>query len=99
MFNKVPDVEYVPVFVNDIRSYAERWGDKLYLDSVVKMADSTSFKSECIRLMEMLRGIAAKAETPEELKGVNRCIRQVEQLMVIGETAKRSLQLIEAGDV
>jgi hypothetical protein len=83
---------YVPVSTTDTRPYKEKWCDDDYLKQVAAMAGNSVFITETMELLKAARLAADGAANPEELKGVQKCIALIRQVITAPEKAKRTLE-------
>lgn len=85
----------VPIATSDSRSLAEKWEDEKYLVAVKNMAANEVFVTEGFEALKAMRLIADEAKTPEELVGIQKCIRVLRALVTAPERAKRKLDFGE----
>ena len=93
LWRKPPVVEIlVPVVSGDTRSYGEKWKDNEYLKAIENLHGNRVFISESMEALRCMRNTADEAATPEELAGVNKCLKIFKAYMVVPEMAKRRLK-------
>jgi hypothetical protein len=86
---------YVPIASTDTRSYAEKWKDPDYLASVASFGESRMFLSEGMETLKQMRVAADVAKTPDQLLGVQACIKLFKDFLCIAERAKRTIKVTE----
>ena len=91
----MPEPVFVPVSDGYGKPYNKRWEDKSYLETVVRLSQNKCLTSELINTLSIMRNHADAAATPEELKGVNKCIAELKQLLTISTRAKYYQDLLK----
>jgi|WetSurMetagenome_2_1015567.scaffolds.fasta_scaffold203535_2 hypothetical protein len=89
---KVP--VYVPV--PSFGEYEELHGNKQYLVELAEMSKSVIWVAEMTQLLKEARECADRVATPEELKGVQKCVEIIKMRLVLSKYAKNSIDAIEA---
>lgn len=88
-------VELVPIAVPDPRPYVDKWNDKRYLQQVIDNAGGTAWLTELTEALTELREQADSAESPEELRGINKGIKYLKLILTAGERARRKSGALE----
>lgn len=88
----VERIVYVPVLTGDVRLYNEKWNDPEYLKQVKAIRGNIVYNTESFEALRTMRLIADYAKTPEELSGVQKCIKVMRDLATVAERAEKRLE-------
>jgi hypothetical protein len=91
-------IVYIPVVQSDSRSYKDKWADNNYLRTVQAMGRNDVFLTEVPHALEEMRKVADVAKTPDELAGINSCIRLMRSLLLVPTVAKMLLEASNVGE-
>lgn len=81
MFWKQPEkIVFIDVICGDRRSYAQKHIDSSYLDALESFGENSVWLTETQMALEKMRMVKDAAETPEEIKGINKCLRIMQEL-------------------
>ena len=86
---------YVPIIGSD-KPYHELWKDRSYLETIKSWKTNKPIQTEMVQMLIDLRSLADRAETQEELKGINKCIKKAKDLLSIPYRAETSLETMKA---
>lgn len=86
---------YVPVSDGMTEPYEERWNSIPYLQMVIDMTKTQAFRSETLHGLALMRDVADKATTPEQLLGANKCIKVMKSLITAGSHASNAIKMIK----
>lgn len=90
-------IEYVPIVSIDPRTYEDKWKDGSYLKQVQAMGNNQVYLTEINHALEVLRGHADAAKTPEQLAGINVGIAVLNRLLIAPKLIKNLLEVLEIG--
>ena len=91
--------EFVPIAPGYTKQYKDLWNDHSYLTEVSRLKDVKCLTSESVELLSKMRNAADRAQTPEELCGVNACIKLAKNFLTISDKARYQLELKKASEV
>jgi len=90
-----PHVRYIEVYDGDKRSYREKHNDVMYLKDLANMQGNGVWITQTQYALECMRNLKDLAETTEELKGINKCLRVVKELAYSPFKATDTLAIIQ----
>jgi len=94
----IPEPIFIPVSDGYMKPYAKRWTDRSYLGTVERLQQNKCLTSELINALSNMRSHADVAETPAELKGINKCIAELKQLLTISSKAAYHIELLKTSE-
>lgn len=89
-------VEYVPVTLADARPHDQKWDDEAYLQGVKAFGVNEVYVGEVLHELSIVRELADRAATPDELKGCRAGIDALKRLLTLAPRAGGHLRGMRA---